>query len=162
MPFDELVEALTSERDLSRSPLLQASFAHQRQPLPTLNAGGVEFSRMPLASHAARYDIELQLVSERDCTTGIVEYDSDLFEPATMARTASRYVQLLRSAVAEPDLPVDDLELCNDQELADLVAAGTGMRRDWGDCFLVHERVARVASAHPDRIAASCGAEQVS
>ena len=162
VPFDELVEVLAPERDLSRSPLLQASFAYQRQPLPTLNAGGVEFSRMPLTSHAARYDIELQLVSERNCTTGMVECDSDLFEPATMARTASRYVQLLRSAVAEPNLPVDSLELCNDQELADLVAAGTGPRKDWSDCFLVHKRVARVASAHPDRIAASCGAEQVS
>lgn len=160
-PFDELVERIAPQRDLSRSPLLQVSFAHQTQPLPTVRAGGVEFRRLALENHAARYDMELQLISESNGITGQFDYDTDLFDATTIARVASRYVQLLRSAGAEPDQAVARLTLCDEAEANDLVRAGTGPRRDWGATFLVHDHVARIAETQPDRVAMVCGAEQV-
>ncbi|RRD47243.1 non-ribosomal peptide synthetase [Tessaracoccus sp. OH4464_COT-324] len=161
-PFDEIVERLAPERDLSRSPLLQVSFAHQSEPLPTVWAGGVEFSRVAVESHAARYDMELQLVSEDDRITGLVEYNTDLFDDTTIARVASRYVRLLRSACAEPEQTVDRLQLCDEGEVQELLEAGSGPRRDWGETFLVHEQVAHIAETYPDRVAVVCGTEQVS
>ncbi|WP_433527969.1 amino acid adenylation domain-containing protein [Micromonospora sp. CA-263727] len=151
VPFDRLVEELKPARDLGRPPLVQVSFAYQAQPLPTVEVAGLEMARLPLRSHTARFDLELQLVDDGDGgLSGLIEYNSDLFEAATIERMAAHLSRLATAAAADPDAPIGALALLGDEERAALLALGAESRCDWPVDDLAHRRVARRARETPD------------
>ncbi|MEV2240432.1 amino acid adenylation domain-containing protein [Micromonospora sp. NPDC049891] len=151
VPFDRLVEELKPARDLSRPPLVQVSFAYQAQPLPTVDVAGLEMTRLPLRSRTARFDLELQLVDDGDRgLSGLIEYNSDLFDAATVERMAGHLGRLATAAAADPDLPIGALALLGDEERAALLAAGMDSRRDWPVSDLAHRRIAGRARETPD------------
>jgi amino acid adenylation domain-containing protein len=149
VPFEKLVEELKPPRDLSRPPIVQISFAHQTQPLPTLHVAGLEFSRVTVRSRTARFDLELQLVEDEDGLSGLFEYNSDLFDEATVARLADHLCRLAREAVADPDRPIGALPLLGDEERRSLSALGGDTRRTWPEDDLAHLRFARRALEAP-------------
>ncbi|MET0621399.1 MAG: condensation domain-containing protein, partial [Pyrinomonadaceae bacterium] len=109
VPFERLVEALQPERSLDRSPLFQVWFALMDSPLDKLQLDGLRVEEFAFDSLIAKYDLAL-LVTDSEPELGVVlEYNSDLFEPATAARMAWHLVTLLRHAVAEPGLRLSQL-----------------------------------------------------
>jgi amino acid adenylation domain-containing protein len=57
-----------------------------------------------------------------------VEYNTDLFEEATIDRLLAHYDRLLAAAVAEPDRPLAELDILDQRERQHLLALGTGAR----------------------------------
>jgi amino acid adenylation domain-containing protein len=149
VPFEKLVAELKPPRDLSRPPIVQVSFAYQTQPLPTVSVAGIEFSRVTVRSRTARFDLELQLVEDESGLSGLLEYNSDLFDEATVARLAEHLCRLAREAVTDPDRPVGALPLLGDEEQRALLTAGGDTRRTWPEGDLAHLRFARRARETP-------------
>nr|BFE74698.1 hypothetical protein GCM10020092_079990 [Actinoplanes digitatis] len=143
--FEKLVEELKPPRDLSRPPVVQVSFAHQTQPLPTLQVAGLEFSRVTIRSVAARFDLELQLVDDGEGLSGLFEYNSDLFDEATIARMAGHLRRLAQAAAADPSLPIGALPLLG----ADEPVRSGSTRRTWPTRDAAHLRIARQALETP-------------
>ncbi|MCN9243774.1 amino acid adenylation domain-containing protein [Streptomyces sp. RY43-2] len=156
VPFEKLVEELKPPRDLGRPPIVQISFAYQTQPLPTLRVAGLEFSRVAVRSRTARFDLELQLVEDEGGLSGLFEYNSDLFDEATVARLADHLCRLAREAVADPDRPIGALPLLGDEERRSLSAPGGDTRRTWPEGDLAHLRFARRAREAPTAEAVRC------
>ena len=61
LPFERLVEVLQPQRDASRTPIYQVSFIFQNIEMPTFDAGGLRLEPMEIETHAARFDLELQV-----------------------------------------------------------------------------------------------------
>lgn len=113
--FDKLVEHLRPMRDLNRSPIFQTAVvlhnAAQDDDLD-IHGGG--------AIHDMTWFV-------RETTEGIVgslEYRSDIYTAETAAQVLRHLELLLRSAVADPKLPVSRLALINPDERRALIAAG--------------------------------------
>ncbi|HET7505625.1 MAG TPA: amino acid adenylation domain-containing protein, partial [Kofleriaceae bacterium] len=150
VPFEKLVEELKPTRDLSRPPIFQVSFSYQPQPLPTIEVAGLELSRWPVRSIAARFDLELQFVDEGGGLGGLFEYNRDLFDEATIARFADHFRRLATAAAAHPELSIDELPMLADDERHDLLVRGTDTRRRWPDSDWAHHRIEHQARRSPD------------
>ncbi|MFE0684101.1 non-ribosomal peptide synthase/polyketide synthase [Streptomyces sp. NPDC058961] len=116
VPFDRVVEELAVPRDPSRTPLVQALVVQQTATARP-RAGGLRFDDHPLPRPAARFDLVLEFTPDADggCVL-TAEFNTDLFEPATVARMA-RHVQRLLEAMADgPGRTLAELSLLSDDE----------------------------------------------
>lgn len=111
VPFDRLVEELNPHRSLSRQSLFQVVLMLNENG-DTLQLPGVECVDEPIRVPIVRFDMWLGLTESRsangDCqgVAGELLYSTDLFERTTMERVGERFVQLLRTVVSRPDLPL--------------------------------------------------------
>ena len=110
LPFEKLVEELKPERSLSYAPLFQVVFAFQSANTPAPPAlSGLWLSVPSLENTTAKFDLTL-LATDREaginCT---LEYNTDLFEAATIRRMLEHLQRLLAAAVANPLQRVGDL-----------------------------------------------------
>jgi amino acid adenylation domain-containing protein len=129
MPFAQLVAELNPERSLSRTPLVQVMFNHINVPLPTARMSDVKSEYLELDRGAAQFDLTLTVFDpgqsgERERL--ILEYNTDLFEPATARRLLRHYAHLLRAIAADPNQPTRTLPLLDDAERRELLV-------DWND-----------------------------
>jgi amino acid adenylation domain-containing protein/non-ribosomal peptide synthase protein (TIGR01720 family)/FkbM family methyltransferase len=158
LPFGRLVEALQPERDLSRTPVFQVMLSLQKAPLEEASLSGLTLRPARIEAGTAKFDlVVVPVAGERDLG-GWLEYNTDLFDGATIDRLVGHYLRLLEGAVAEPDRRLADLPLLADAEIHQL-------RAEWNDsgfaisegCF--PELFAARAAAHPHATAAVCGGE---
>ncbi|MEO6194959.1 MAG: condensation domain-containing protein, partial [Thermoanaerobaculia bacterium] len=85
VPFERLVEELRPERQRGRNPLFQVVFQlEQPIALERLGAAAAEVRR--LETGTAKFDLTLSVVREREGFAAVLEYDADLFDPATADR----------------------------------------------------------------------------
>jgi amino acid adenylation domain-containing protein/non-ribosomal peptide synthase protein (TIGR01720 family) len=111
VPFEQIVNALEIERDLSRNPLFQVHFALQNTPVKTFQIGSTTFTRWNVDNPTAKFDLSVNIIDQEDALEGMVEYCLDLFEASTIERMISHFQTLLASIIAQPDLPIHAQEL---------------------------------------------------
>jgi len=123
MPFDVLVDALVKRRETDRSPLFQVLFVLQNYggfdvPLP-----GSQGKGFALDFGTARYDLSLDLLEADDRLEAYLEYNTDLFDAATIERLARQYETLLGDMLNRPEARLADLRLLSPAEEA-LLSSG--------------------------------------
>ena len=110
LPFERLVEAVNPGRSLGHAPLFQVKLTLQNAPAAAPELAGLKLK--PLAAErevAAKLDLTL-LVSEQPGGLRVFyEYNADLFDAATVARTARLFEALLSDIVARPGATVEEL-----------------------------------------------------
>ncbi|GAB2610875.1 hypothetical protein GCM10027168_49720 [Streptomyces capparidis] len=149
LPFERLVEELHPRRDLSRTPVFQVSFIYQNIPLPEFGAQGLRLEPVEVASSTARFDLEVQVFERDGGLSGWFEYDSDLFDAATVARLAGHLEALVRALVADPDRPVGQAPMLTPEEERALLGAGGASRREWTEPLFAHRLFERQAALTP-------------
>ena len=148
LPFERLVEDLHPRRDLSRSPVFQVSFVFQNISLPDFDVAGLRLEPFDVESGTARFDLELQVFDRPAGITGWFEYNSDLFDAATVDRM-SRHLELLaENLIADPGRPVERVPMRTADE-EESQRRHNATRRDWPGPLLVHERFAAQAARTP-------------
>ncbi len=163
-PFPLLVERLQPRRDPGRSPVFQALFALERPQrlapeeaapfllgLPAdstsvLRLGPLTLAPLPLGLPGAQLDLGLTLAERRGGLSGVLRYDSDLFDAGTAARWSGCFVALLAGLAARPEGRVAELPLLSAAEQHQLLAAEPVA----GDVASVYERFAAQAARTPD------------
>ncbi len=118
LPFEKLVEDLKLPRDLSLPPVFQVVAV--QQPAAGLMAPHGLRLELP-AAPIDRADVDLTLYLSDpagDPYTGVLDYNRDLFDAATMARFGHAFERLLAAALAtwEEAPPVDELPLLSAAE----------------------------------------------
>ncbi|QMU70574.1 non-ribosomal peptide synthase/polyketide synthase [Streptacidiphilus sp. P02-A3a] len=117
VPFDRLVEELAPRRDPGRTPLVQALVVQQQPGAALPSAGGVRFEDHPLPRPAARFDLVLEFAPEAAGGCELtVEYNTDLFDAATVARLSGHLHRLLAGMAAGPGRTLAELPLLSDDE----------------------------------------------
>ena len=121
IPFEKVVEAVRPTRARSHSPLFQALLALEPPRPKSIELPGLSVSEFPYESGVTRFDLALTLAEHDDELRGSLRYSTDLFDEATVAGFADRFVQILAAAVADPALAVGDIDVLDAQERAALL-----------------------------------------
>ncbi|XYI03749.1 amino acid adenylation domain-containing protein [Sorangium sp. So ce1128] len=156
VPFDQVVDALQPPRDLGRTPLFQVAFALQNVPLPALSLDELTLSLMLAESNTSKFDLSLTLAGAGETMQGWLEFNTDLFDRATIARMAGHYLALLESAAREPSQPLSRLRMLPEPERDELL-------RRWNpappplDVPQLHRRFEAHATLRPDAEAVVAG-----
>ncbi|WP_437561756.1 amino acid adenylation domain-containing protein [Sorangium sp. So ce542] len=153
LPFEIVVDALAVERDLRRNPLFQVMFALQNVPPPALSLPGVEVSPVELDVEQARFDLTLFLTESGDAIEGALEFDLDLFDPATVARLAGHYETILRAAAAAPSSRVGELPLLTPAERREVLVSWNATSAPPPPAACLHELFDAQAERSPDAVA---------
>ncbi|MEV4513675.1 amino acid adenylation domain-containing protein [Dactylosporangium sp. NPDC049525] len=153
IPFDMLVRELAPSRRPGVTPIFQTSFSlRDGAPTPP-RMPGLEIDFFELEGGATHYDLMAELWCEGDEVVGYLPFDDELLDAATVARWAGWLETLLRTGLANPDVPVADLPMLGEDEPAVIPArglAGTG-----GVAATLPAAFAAQADRHADAVAVS-------
>jgi hypothetical protein len=116
IPFEKLVEELHPERSLSHNPIFQVLFALQNVPLQALELPGLRLERVPLYTGTSMFDMSWFAIEVADGVLVRAEYNTDLFDESTIARTLGHFQTLLEGAVANPEQRIGNLPLLGEEE----------------------------------------------
>ncbi|WP_218053903.1 non-ribosomal peptide synthetase [Streptomyces rhizosphaericus] len=157
LPFERVVEELAPRRDPSRNPLVQALVVQQSAMVPGREAGGVRITEHALPRPAARFDLVLEFLPREDGSLGLtVEFNSDLFDAATIERMAGHLHRLLAAMVADPGATLIELRMLADAEWHAMLDAWNGPERPAVEATLPGLFAAQVAR-RPTATAVTCG-----
>ncbi|BCL80821.1 non-ribosomal peptide synthetase [Ktedonobacteria bacterium brp13] len=122
VPFEQLVELLQPERDLSRSPLFQVMFSVAQQERTSVERHALvneEEQLLVLPFHAGhetkeiatKFDLELNIFHGEQGLFCAVIYNRDLFERSSIQRMLAHFAVLLEHIATEPAHPIASLPL---------------------------------------------------
>ncbi|MDX3187039.1 non-ribosomal peptide synthase/polyketide synthase [Streptomyces sp. MN03-5084-2B] len=111
VPFERIVDELSPDRDPSRTPLFEVLVTLQNAGTRLPALAGLTASELTLPMTTAGFDLSVEFEERPDGLRGLLNYNTDLFDAATMARFAEHLTVLLTAVVADPDRPVDALPL---------------------------------------------------
>jgi amino acid adenylation domain-containing protein len=105
IPFDRVVEALKPDRSALHSPIFQTLFVLQNVPAQELALHGLVTNAIDLArpSAGATFDLTLSLNETGGELRGALEFNTALFDAATIQRMAAQFESLLAEIVQSPD-----------------------------------------------------------
>jgi amino acid adenylation domain-containing protein len=153
LPFEKLVEELRPDRDLTKNPLFQVLFSLQNAPRQAFQLSGLKVTAIDTGEGAAKFDISVFLNETPEGIRGRFEYNTDLFDAATVQRMIAHYERLLSAAIQSPDTQVSVLPILSAQErsmiVSDWNATSTEYRRD----ACLHELIEEQASKTPNAVA---------
>ncbi|MEV4603173.1 MupA/Atu3671 family FMN-dependent luciferase-like monooxygenase [Amycolatopsis sp. NPDC049253] len=155
LPFEQVVSALSPDRDPSRNPLFQFAIYPIGKKLDTMRMGDIELTGVPLHMGASKFDCTVG-ISERPDGGGIelmTEYATELFDRATIERLLGHLRRLLEAALARPDAPVGELDVLTAEERHELVVRANDTAVDLPPSAGVHAEFAEWARRTPDAIA---------
>ncbi|MGY1584971.1 non-ribosomal peptide synthetase, partial [Streptomyces sp. MN13] len=118
VPFERLVELVNPARSRARHPLFQVLLAFQNTPEVELGLPGLSVETETAETDVAKFDLVFSLREEgaEGGLHGVLEFNKDLYDAGTAARLARRLEHLLGALVADPDRPVDRVDILDDDE----------------------------------------------
>ena len=161
VPFEMLVQELQPERDTSRTPLFQVMFSLQNAPLPSLRMGDIGISLLDEETEVSPFDLSFDVTEQADGMLCILEYNTDLFDSATIKRMLKHFAVLLDAAVTDPSASLVALPWLTREEKYQLLFEWNDTRRDFPRERCVHELFEEQAARTPEAIALICGGERL-
>jgi amino acid adenylation domain-containing protein len=160
LPFERLVEELRPERHLAQNPLFQVVFLLE-EPLPARSFGGVTAESRRVETGTAKFDLTFAASPEPAGLRVTAEYDTALFDAATVDRFLDHWRILLEGIAADPGARVSELPLLPAGEAEQIRAwTGTAAARPAREAT-IHELFEAEARLHPGAVALEIGDERL-
>ncbi len=114
--FEEIIEELNLERDLSRNPLFDTTFVLQEQfeNEVTLDSD-LRFENYRREIKTSKFDLSLIAVQNEDDIQLILEYCTDLFHASTMEKMLASLLQIIEQASESPSKKLADFDVISTQ-----------------------------------------------
>jgi hypothetical protein len=152
LPFEKLVEELRPERDLSRNPLFQVMFVFQNVSRTPLELPGLKMTPIEVDPGTAMFELSLYMWEDSTGLSGFFEFNTDLFDTATIDRLAVHFQNLLEGIVKDPEQPVSDLPILSEAERHQLLVEWNNTRAEYPEKFCIHELFETQVQRTPQKI----------
>jgi amino acid adenylation domain-containing protein len=154
LPFEKLVEELNPERDLSRTPLFQVLFTLQNARPRLLHLPGLRVEGVEAENLTSKFDLTMAVnESVSGELESSIEYNTDLFDRATIVRMAGHWRTLLRNIIRDPDKPVADLSILPDPECQQILVGWNQTERSHARETTLIRSFEEQAAQYPNRLA---------
>jgi amino acid adenylation domain-containing protein len=167
-PFPLMVEALGIPRDFSTSPVFQTMFVFQKtygnhsadfvrlalaEPGAQMKLGELQFESLALEERTSQFDLTLTVGESEKGLSGSWQYNSDLFERATVERWIECFRVLLEAIVESPESLVSTLPIMPKQEHHELLTGFGQTTLDYDREECLHQRIERQVALTPEKTA---------
>ncbi|WP_169713530.1 non-ribosomal peptide synthetase [Paludifilum halophilum] len=116
-PFEELVEKLNIDRDLSRNPLFNTMFSVQNVgDLTSLQMEGLTVKPVELPVSVAKFDLTFMGKEKENEIEFYLEYSTALFKRETVERLARHFVQVVKEMAHHPQKTLAEVEILTEAE----------------------------------------------
>ena len=160
-PFDQLVSDSNVPRDLSRNPLFDVTIILQNQ-----EDAGLAFEDITVRSFVAhpgtsKTDLTFNFNETADGLTLAIEYNTDLFRDARIARMGMHFCQLARHTVEEPRRSINMLSVLSFEETRELLDRFNATSRSYPSDKTVVALFEQQVRGKPNAVAVQCDDNQV-
>ena len=162
LPFESLIEELKPERDPSRNPLFQVQFAFQSTPRELPQLSGLEVDEFPFEAGTSIFDLTLFTWENGEEIRGNLEFNSDLFERASIERLLGHFQVLLEAAVEAPETEVAKLPLLTVAEKEEFCRFGQAQLDSSGALSSLPILFEEQVRTRPESLALSFAGEELS
>ncbi len=146
LPFEQVVEALQPERNMSFNPLFQVLFVLQNTPQSALKLSGLHINSMDDENTTTKFDLTLFITERAGALECTFEYNVDLFDHSTISRLAEHYLVLLQGIVNRPQARLSELPLLTQKEQQRILI-------DWNDTTVNYPQGKYIPQLFEDRAA---------
>ncbi|GAK50133.1 amino acid adenylation domain protein [Candidatus Moduliflexus flocculans] len=161
VPFDALVEELHPARDLSHTPFFQTMFVLQSFEIHDTRMGDIRYQPLDAHTGTAKFDQTWELFRTPRGLLCSIEYNTDLFDEATIRRMAGHYQTLLTGIAAQPGAHLSDYTILTDAERHQILVEWNRTEAAYPLDQCVHQLVEAQAERTPDAVALIFGEEQM-
>jgi amino acid adenylation domain-containing protein len=153
LPFEKLLEELQPQRSLSYSPLFQVMFVLQNAPIGKLELPGLSIAPVEVENVNAKFDLTLAITETESGLHCRWEYNTDLFDAATIERMAGHFQILLEGIIANPKQRVAQLPLLSAAERHQLLLEWNDTKAEFPSDKCIHELFEQQVEQTPDAVA---------
>ncbi|MBD2489455.1 non-ribosomal peptide synthetase [Aulosira sp. FACHB-615] len=161
LPFEQLVGELQPERNLSHTPLFQVTFAFQEDTKKDLVLPGLTLQWLQNHNGTAKFDLSLYVVDSQPEIWGWWEYNTDLFDAATIERMVGHFTNLLQDIITFPEKRLSELSLLTEIELQTLLVKWNQTATDYDLDKCIHQLFEQQVAKTPDAVAVEFANQQL-
>lgn len=169
-PYPLLIERLRLPRDYARPPLCQVAFAWQKttrllsqdvsafalnEAGGRLELGALTFESVHLDQRIAPVELTLQMAEQDEQLGATIEYNTALFDPATISRLLGHFRTLLEGIAENPEARIAELPLLTEAERHQVLVEWNDTAAPLADHRCVHQLVEAQVEHAPDALAVS-------
>ena len=153
LPYERLLSELEIPRGFGRDPLVRAMFHYSEsgETPPSFGGGIARFGGA--AGLSKEYEITLALQQTPAGMVGRIQFDSEIFEPRSIARMAAYYMRLLSRCCADPQSNYGKVRILTDRERSNLLTRWNHTRTALPASRTLHGLFEDQAHRFPHRIA---------
>lgn len=150
VPFEQLVDDLVPQRDLSRTPIFQAMLALFDDPLSHVDLPGLTASPLDVPVTTTRFELLLNLEESEEGLRGALEFSTDLFDHETARRMVGHLLILLREIAEDPSRTSLELPLLTQAERSEVLEDWAGGSARFDVSTTLHQRFEAQVARTPD------------
>lgn len=155
-PFEQLVEALNPDRILDQTPLFQYMFSFNTVMQLEMKLGDLVIEPLNLYPGMGKHDLFLAIEESLEKLQVKVEYNTDLFDAATIDRLLGHYQTLLEGIVAHPEQRLSALPLLSSAEMAQVLVSWNATQITYPQNLCLHQLFEAQVERSPEAIAVTC------
>ncbi|WMV70849.1 amino acid adenylation domain-containing protein [Xenorhabdus griffiniae] len=149
LPFEQMVEALQPERNLSYSPIFQVMLTLNNTPAQNLVLPDLQLISIEQAHHGAYFDITLSLTETESGLAGAITYAADLFDSTTVERMVDYLKNILAAMVTDETQCIATLPIMPKSE-QQLLTNFNATQMDFPSEILIHPPFEALAAQQPN------------
>jgi amino acid adenylation domain-containing protein len=152
--FEDLVNKLNLERDLSRNPLFDVSLGVQNFEAPLIETKSeLTVSPFKHKNTASLYDLSLDVNEAPNGIRFKLEYCTKLFKEETIQRLIHHFLTIIREVSQNPDTRISRIDMLSKEERRSLLVDFNDTHADYPLNKTVHQLFQEQAKRTPDNIA---------
>ena len=161
IPYNQVVEALNPQRNLSYNPVFQILFDLQHSLTDKLQLPGLTLQPFLGEHSTSKFDLSLIIEDRGTELIGAWEYSSDLFTQEAISRITENFQTLLNGIVNNPETPINQLPIISAFEQQQILEKWNNTQQDYPESFCIHELLTQQVIKTPDAIAVKFGNQQL-
>ncbi len=156
--YGRLIPQLAIPRDPARMPLVEVEFNVERMDYFE-KFRGLEAEFEPSPKRFVNFNLFLNIIESAAGLTLDCDYNTALFDPATIQRWLGLYETLLRGLAADPQRPLAELPLLSEEDRKKILVEWNDTAVAWPDDPCLHELICKDS---PDAIAVVAEGREIS
>ncbi|MGG0755059.1 amino acid adenylation domain-containing protein [Brevibacillus laterosporus] len=152
-PFEELVDKLDVNRDLSRNPLFDTMFELKNVEQEELSIEGLQLSPYENNHAVSKFDLSWNAVEESERIVCLIEYATSLYKKETVERMGLHFVQLIEDIVNDPHAPLSSLQIITNREKEQILGLFNDTTTDYAEEGTIHQMFENQVERTPDQVA---------
>jgi tyrocidine synthetase-3 len=159
--FEDLVEKVAVNRDISRNPLFDVMFVLQNIDIPDRVNRELELRKFSYKSRVTKFDMSWTAVEGGENIHIAVEYFTSLFNRETIERFVSYFKEILSRAFESSGTKISELEVMSADERNQILYVFNRTGGEFPADRTLHELIETQAAARPDHMALAFESEQL-
>jgi amino acid adenylation domain-containing protein len=154
IPFEQVVEHVNPLRSVSHSPLFQAAFSWENNPVPDLHLPGLTSAPVEeLQYKVAKFDLSLSLSESQGRIEGALEYATALFERSSAEQIIDQFRNLLEGMIADASRPLNAIPILSARERRLVTETWNATEKAFPTDVCIHELFESQVERTPDEVA---------